>query len=58
MTRPNTLKLLYTAGAVVLGGLLSAGVVPPALQGTAQGALVYLVMHSYLPSAKTGAPQG
>jgi zinc transporter ZupT len=58
MSRTNVLKTLYTAGAIVLAGLIGLHVLPKGFEVEAAGAMTYLVMHSWLPSAKTGAPQG
>jgi hypothetical protein len=56
--KTKLLKGIYTAGAVVLAGVIALKLVPASLDMEAHGALVYLLLHSWLPSAKTGAPQG
>jgi hypothetical protein len=58
MDKTKLLKGLYTGAAVVLGGLMYLHLVPDTLTQFSGGTMVYLVLHSFLPSAKTGAPQG
>lgn len=58
MTKENLLKTVYTLGALLLGGALSLGVVPPQAHDSAGMAMTYLLMHSWLPSAKKPGQQG
>lgn len=58
MNQTLVLKILYTGAAVVLGGLTAVHVIPEALQPFTASAMTYLVLHSFLKSAKSGAPQG
>jgi hypothetical protein len=58
MQKTTLLKTLYTGGAVVLGGLLALHVIPESLSVAVTPVMAYLVLHSFLPSAKTGSPQG
>jgi hypothetical protein len=51
--KPKQLKAVYTIAALLLGGAVSLHLVPPALEPSAEMALTYLLMHSFLPSAKT-----
>jgi zinc transporter ZupT len=58
MDKTQLLKWVYTGGAVILGGLMYLHLVPDTLTQFSGGTMVYLVLHSFLPSAKTGALQG
>lgn len=55
---PKYLKVLYTGAAIVLGGMSALHVFPQSMDTLFAPAITYLVLHSYLPSAKTGSPQG
>lgn len=58
MKQTTALKVMYTGAAVVLGGMLAVHVIPASLSVFADSAMAYLVLHSFLPSAKSGSPQG
>jgi hypothetical protein len=54
----QALKVLYTVAALLELGLLATNVVPDSLKPFLSGSSVYLLQHSFLPSAKVGSPKG
>lgn len=58
MTKETQLKTLYTLGALLLGGGLFTGLIPENMHAQADVCMTYLLMHSWLPSAKKPGQQG